>query len=134
MPSRFERLRAFLERVAFSGLKPDVQEAPKKSKLKSLIQSAENLASLGLQSEEKSLPGPMTLRHKLAIVAGLLLAGIFVYVLIGILRRPAEQKEGTAPPPPPMQIVAPGTKIEKNKDLEVVEIDFNKASDPKVIT
>jgi hypothetical protein len=134
MPGRFERLRAFLERVAFAGLKPDVRRAPKKSKLESLLKSAEEIVSRDLQPEEKNLPGPMTLGHKLTVVAGLLLVAISIYVLIGFLRRPAEQREGNRPPPPPVQIVPPGLKVDVNKDLEVVEMEFNKASDPKVIT
>jgi len=134
MPSRFARLRAFLERVAFAGLKPDVKAGPKKSKLQSLIQSAEDIASVGLEPEDKSLPGPTTLRHRLTLITGLLLLGVFIYVLIGFLLKPAEQREAAGPPPASVQIVPPGLTIEMNKDLEVVEIEFNKSQEPKVIT
>ena len=134
MPGRFDRFRAFLERVAFAGLKPDVKAGPKKSKLKSLIKSAENLASLGLEPEEKPLPGPATLGHRILMIAGLLVVGVSLYLLVGFLRKPAQQGEAEAPPPAPVQIVPPGLKIDKNKDLEVVEIEFNKTVEPKVIT
>jgi hypothetical protein len=134
MARRFQRLRAFLERVAFAGLKPDVTEGPKKSKLQSLIQSAEDLASVGLGPESKPLPGPRTWRHKVAIIAALLIVGVSIYVLVGFLRKPAEQKEFSGPPPAPVEIVAPGTTVEKNKELEVAEIDFDITRNPKIIT
>ena len=134
MPGPFARVRAFLERVAFAGLKPDQEAAPKKSKLETLIQSAEQIASIGLEPGEKPLPGPMTVGHRLTIVGGVFLVGIAVYVLVGFLRRPAAQNEVPGAAPAPVQFLAPGVKIEKNKDLEIVEIDFNKTSDPKIIT
>jgi hypothetical protein len=134
MPGRFDRLRAFLERMAFAGLKPDVKEAPKKSKLQSLINSAEEIASLGLEPDEKPRPGPATMGQRVLVVCGLLVLAVSLYLLIGFLRKPAQQGETNGPPPVPVQIVPPGLKIEKNKDLEVVEIDFNRTADPKVIT
>src|SRR6476661_670242 len=106
MPRPFARLRALLEKLAFAGLKP----------------------------EERPLPGPMTLRHKIAVLLGIILVGVFVFVLIGFLRKPAEQKEADMPPPPPVEIVPPGLKVEKNKDLEVTELDLNVTHEPKVIT
>ena len=134
MPGRFDRLRAFLERVAFTGLKPDAEARQKKSKLRELVKSAEEIASVGLQPEEKSLPGPATLRQRVVILAGLIALGVFVYMLVSFLRKPAQQNEATGPPPPPVEIVPKGMTIEKNKDLEIVSIDFDKAHDPKVIT
>src|ERR1051325_6149508 len=93
MASRFARLRGLLERVAFAGLKPDVKAGPKKSKLDSLIRSAEEIASVGLQPEDQPLPGPTTLRHRLTLIVGLLLLGVSIYVLIGFLRKPAPLRE-----------------------------------------
>lgn len=134
MANPFQRLRASLERLAFAGLKPDAAVAAKKSKISTLIESAEDLAGRGLRPEEKPLRGPMTLGQKLGIVAGILLVGLFVYVLVTVLRHPAEQAESTAPPPPPVEIVPKGFKVDKNKDLEVVEINFDKNKEPKEIT
>jgi hypothetical protein len=134
MANPFQRLRASLERLIFAGLKPDAVVSQKKSKIKSLMESAEDLAARGLQPDEKPLPGPMTAGRKIAIVAGILLVGVFVYVLVTVLRHPAEQAESTAPPPPPVQIIPKDFKVDKNKDLEVVEINFNQNKLPKEIT
>jgi hypothetical protein len=106
MANPFQRLRASLEPLIFAGLKPG----------------------------EKPLRGPMTLGQKLGIVAGILLVGVFVYVLVSVLRHPAEQAESTAPAPPPVEIVPKDFKVDKNKDLEVVEINFDKNKEPKEIT
>jgi hypothetical protein len=106
MPGPFARLRAFLERVVFAGLKPDVSAGP----------------------------GPVSLGQKLLLATGIILLGVFVFVLVQFLRKPAQQNEAQGPPPPPVQIVPPGLQIEKNKDLEVVEIEFNKNREPKFIT
>jgi hypothetical protein len=135
MASAFQRLKESVERLIFAGLKPDAEvEAAKKSKIKSLMQSAEDLASRGMQPDKKPLPGPMTLGHKITIVAGVLLVGVFVYLLVSVLRHPAEQAESTAPAPPPVEIVPKGFKVDKNKDLEVVEMVFKKDKEPKEIT
>jgi hypothetical protein len=134
MANLFQRLRGSLERLIFAGLEPDAPVTPKKSKISSFIESAEELASRGLRPEEKPLPGPMRLSQKLGIAAGIILLGAFVYVLVMFLRHPAEQVESTAPPPPPVEIVQKGAKVDKNKDLEVVEIEFNKSKEPKEIT
>jgi hypothetical protein len=135
MASAFQRLKDSVERLIFAGLKPDAAvEAAKKSKIKSLMQSAEDLASRGLQADEKPLAGPMTLGNKLTIVAGVLLVGVFVYLLVSVLRHPAEQTESTGPAPAPVEIIPKGFKVDKNRDLEVVEMDFKKDKEPKEIT
>jgi hypothetical protein len=135
MANLFARWRSSLERLIFAGLRPDEAAAPKKSKSKmaSLMESAEDLAGRGLKSEEKELPGPATLGQKLGIVAGILMVVVFVYVLVRVLGHPAQQTESTAPPPPPVQIVPNGFKVDKNKDLEVVHMEFNKNKEPKEI-
>src|SRR5438477_8258620 len=106
MANPFQRLRVSFERLAFAGLKPD----------------------------EKALRGPMTLGQKLGIFAAILLVGIFVYVLVAVLRHPAEQAESSAPSALPVEIVPKDFKVAKNQDLEVVEIEFNKNKEPKEIT
>src|ERR1051326_5522886 len=94
MASRFERMKAWLEKLVFTGIKPDVPEPTKsKSKLEVLMESAEDLASRGLKSEEKPLPGPMTLTKKLGIILGILVIGTSMYFLVRILQHPAEQAE-----------------------------------------
>jgi hypothetical protein len=134
MAKRFARFKARLERLIFAGLEPDAPVAPKKSKLEALVDSAEELAGRGLKPEDKALRGPMTWGHKIGIAAGIVLLCVFVYVLVTVLRRPAEQAETPGPPPPPLEIVPKGFQVEKNKDLEVVEIQFNRDKDPKEIT
>jgi hypothetical protein len=134
MANPFKSLRESLERLVFAGLKPDAPAARKKSKLESLIESAEDLAARGLKPDEQALRGPMSGRKRVALGLGILLLGVFVWVLTAVLRRPAEQQESKAPPPPPIQLVPPGLKVDKNKDLEVVAMDFNKNKDPKEIT
>ena len=136
MANLFSRWRASLERLIFAGLKPDEPSVTKKpkSKIATLVESAEELASRGLKPEEKKLPGPMTLGQKLGMVAGILLVCVFVYVLVIVLGHHAEQAESKAPPPPPVEIVPKGFKVDKNKDLEVMEMNFNKTSEPKEIT
>ena len=134
MANPLQRLRASLERLIFAGLKPDEAVAQKKSKITALMESAEDLAARGLQPEEKPLPGPLSFGKKLGIAAGILLVGLFIYVLVTVLRHPAEQAESTAPPPPPVEIIPKGFKVEKNKDLEIVEIDFNRHKQPMEIT
>jgi hypothetical protein len=137
MASPLERFKAAVERLVFAGLKPDdpaAAAAPKKSKIEAFIESAEELASKGLKPDEQPLPGPTTWTKKLGIAIGILLIGVFVYVLIVVLNKPAEQAEKAGPPPKPVEIVKPGTTIDKNKDFEVVEIEFNKTKEPKEIT
>lgn len=134
MARRFKSLRAALERLVYAGLKPDAPVTPKRSALETLINTAEDLASRGLKSEEQGLPGPTSWRKRAAIVFGILLLGTFVWLLVTFLNKPAERAESKAPPPPPLQIVQPGVTVEKNKDLEVVAIEFNKNSNPKEIT
>lgn len=136
MANAFSRWRASLERLIFAGLKPDqplVTKKPK-SKIATLVDSAEELASRGLKPEDKKLRGPMTLGQKLGMVAGILLVGVFIYVLVIVLKHPAEQAESKAPPPPPVEIIPEGFQVDKNKDLEVVEMNFNKGKEPKEIT
>ena len=136
MSNRFTRLRERVERMVFAGLKPDAPSpgAAKKSRLESLMESAEDLASRGLQPGEKP-SGPMTRRKKAGIVFALLATGGFIYFLVTVLRHPAERGESTAAPPSaPTQILAPGVQIEKNQDLEVVKMEFHKDSDPMTIT
>jgi hypothetical protein len=136
MASRLDRIKTAVERLVFAGLKPDAPAAtpPKKSKIESLIESAEELAAKGLKPDEQPLSGPMRWTKKLGIVIGILLIGVFVYLLAMVLQRPAEQAEKTGPPPPLVQIVPKGMKVDKNKDFEVVAIEFNKNKDPKEIT
>jgi hypothetical protein len=136
MASALDRFKAAVERLVFAGLKPDAPAAtpPKKSKIEAFIESAEELASKGLKPDEQPLPGPTTWTKRIGIVIGILLIGVFVYLLIQILGKPAEQAEQVGPPPKPVEIVKPGTTIEKNKDFEVVEIQFNKNKEPKEIT
>jgi hypothetical protein len=136
MANAFERFKATLERMIFAGLKPDAPMAqkPKKSKIEALMESAEDLASRGLKPEEKPLPGPITLTRKIGTVAGILMIGLCVYFLVTVLRKPAEQGESNAPPPPQVEIIPKGFKVDANKDLEVVEMEFNKSKDPKEIT
>jgi hypothetical protein len=122
--------------MVFAGLKPDAPApvAARKSRIESLMESAEDLASRGMESTGKPLPGPMTWRQKAGIVFALLATGVFIYFLVSTLQRPAERAESKAAPPAPLQIIAPGVQIEKNKDLEVVQMEFHKNSDPKSIT
>ena len=98
MASGFERFKASLERLIFAGLKPDAPATPKKSKIEALKQTAEDLVSRGLKPDDKPLPGPMTLTKKLGITLGVLLLGVFLYLLVTVLNRPAQQAEKDAPP------------------------------------
>jgi hypothetical protein len=75
----------------------------------------------------------VTLTKKLGIVLGILVIGVSIYFLVTILQHPAEQAEKTGPPPKPIEIVPKGFKVEKNKDLEIVEIEFDKNKRPKEI-
>jgi hypothetical protein len=133
MASLFGRCKAAIERLVFAGLKPDAPMAPKKSKIESLIESAEGLAARGLKSEDKPLPGPMSWAKKIGIVVGLLAIGGGIYVLVTVLQRPADQAEKTGPPPKPVEIIPKDFHVDKNKELEVVEIEFNKNKQPKEI-
>ena len=123
MANRFQRLRESLERLIFAGLKPDAAEVQKKSKIASLVESAEELAGLGLRPGDKPLPGPMSIGQKLGIVAGILLVGFFVYVLVTVLRHPAQQAESTGPAPRPIEIVPNGIRVDKNRNLEPTWFD-----------
>ena len=134
MPNPFRWMRQALEKIIFAGLKPDAPPpVSSKSKLDSLLESAEDLAALGLRPTDKSLPGPTTWRKKVGVVLALLLLGAAIFFLVKVLIRPAEQSESKAPLPPPLQIVSPEVKIDKNKNLEVVEIEFDRTKEPKEI-
>ncbi len=130
----FQKLRDFFERVAFAGLKPDAPAGPKKSKLQELVQSAEELAARGLKADESALPGPTSKKKIIAIVVGLLVVAGAVGALVMVLQRTAHKAEVQTKAGPPPPLVPPNFKAEKNKDLAVEEIDFNKTKDPKEIT
>ena len=117
--------------MVFAGLKPDAPMAQKKSKIGALIESAEDLASRGLKPEDKPLPGPMTWTQRIGIVIGLLMIGGLLYVLVTVLQHPAEQAEKVGPRPAPVQIVPKGFKVDKNKDLEVIEINESLTTAPE---
>ena len=133
MANPFQSLREFFEKVAFAGLKPDAPAAPKKSKIQSLVRSAEELAARGLKPDEaREARSPW--RTRIAVgVAAVAIIGVGVTLVIA-LQHPADKSETTAASGPPPPIVPPGFKVEKNKDLAVEEIDFNKVAEPKEIT
>ena len=78
MANAFERLKSSLERMIFAGLKPDAPSGPKKSKIGALMESAADLASVGLKPDDKPLPGPMTATKKLGLVAGILVIAVCI--------------------------------------------------------
>jgi hypothetical protein len=133
MPGIFSKWKAAIERMVFAGLKPDAPVTPKKSKIESLLESAEGLATRGLKPDEKPVAGPMSMTRKLGLVIAFLLLGVFLYLLISVLRKPAEQAEKDTPVAAPVQIIPKGFKVDKNKDLEVVHIEFFKNKEPKEI-
>jgi hypothetical protein len=132
MSNWFRGLREKIEKVVFAGLKPDAPVSVKKSKLDSLLESAESFAGRGLEPQDKGLPGPTTLRKKVLLASGVLLAGALVALLAQILSRPAAPREAEDGPVKPIQILQPGVKTEK-KEIEVVEIQFRQNSQPKEI-
>jgi hypothetical protein len=135
MANRFQSLRDFFERLVFAGLKPDAPAGPRKSKLKSLIASAEDLAGRGLKPDEATpIPPPASLRRKLAIGAGVLVLLGGVYGLAIVLQRPAERKATLTSGGPILPLLPPGFKVEKNKDLAVEEIEFKRTGEVREIT
>jgi hypothetical protein len=132
MSNLFRGLREKIEKVVFAGLKPDAPVSVKKSRLDSLLESAENFAGRGLEPEDKGLPGPVTVRKKVLLASGVLLAAGLVELLVHILLRPAPPLDATDGPVKPIQILQPGVTTEK-REIEVVEIQFHKNSQPKEI-
>ena len=115
----FQSVRRFFERMAFAGLKPDEPAGPKKSKLSALIQSAEDLATRGLDADQPAMPGPVSTRRKVLLTAsGVVLAGIAVALVI-TLRQPAHKPEAQVVNAPPAPLLKPGIVVEKNRDLSV---------------
>ena len=134
MGNWLQRTRDRLEKLVFAGLKPDAPVIRKKSKLESLLESAEDLAGRGLQSEQKALPGPVTTRRKLTIGVAIVVVCVGIYGLMRVLQSPAARNESQAPAPPQTEIVPKDLVIEKNKDLEIVAIDFDRSAEPHKIT
>src|SRR5581483_3738794 len=134
MASPFARMRAAIERLVFAGLKPDAPIGTKKSKIGALIDSAEDLAGRGLKPDDAPLPGPMSWTKKLGIVLGILMIPAFIYMLVQVLLHSAEQSETEGPAHVTVQILPKDFKVDKNKDVEVVEIEFNKNKEPKEST
>jgi hypothetical protein len=129
----FRNIREFFEKLVFAGLKPDAPAGPKKSIFQRWMQSAEDLASKGLRPDEAPLPGPTTWKKKAGMILSVIAVGVGVYFLVDVLQshadKPESQTTGAVAP-----IVPPNFKVEKNKDLAVEEIEFNKNVEPKVIT
>jgi hypothetical protein len=134
MADWLQRVKGRIEKLVFAGLKPDAPVVPKKSKLEALIATAEDLAARGLQPDERALPGPVTTRRKVVIAVGVFAVALGVFALVRMLQQPAKQGEAKGPQPPPLELVPKGLVIEKNKDLEVISINFNRTKEPHEIT
>jgi len=94
----------------------------------------ERLIFAGLKPDEPAMPGPTSWSKRIGIVAGLLGIGVSVWVLVLVLLHPAQQAEKVEAPPPLLEIVPKDFQVEKNKELEVVAIEFRQNKEPKEIT
>jgi len=125
-------LRDKLDKLLYAGLKPDQPPEYKQSKIDSLLKD-ESIIFAGLKSEEKPLRGPLGLRKKIAIALGLLVLAALVGALVLILQKPAERQEVAGPIHRTPNFLPKEISIDKNKDLEVVSIDFQRDREPHVI-
>src|SRR5689334_19500232 len=105
MASAFERFKASVQRLLFAGLRPD----------------------------EPAMPGPTSVAKRIWTAVGVLVIAASVWVLVLVLRHPAEQPEKVTTPRF-VEIIPKGFQVEKNKDVEVVEIEFKPDRLPKEIT
>jgi hypothetical protein len=125
-------LRDSFNKLAFAGLRPDQPLEFKKPKFETLL-SEESIVFKGLKPEEKALPGPTPLRKKIIIVCGAIVVAALVAVLFTILGKPAEQAEVEAPRDVMPNFLPKDLSVDKNKELEVIAIDFQHDREPYMI-
>lgn len=126
-------IRRFLESLLYAGLKPDAparSASPPPGHQGQLRAKLERLLFRGLKPDQGPMQ-PMSRKRKIVLavlgVLGCLLVAGLVFALMN--RKPPSEMSATADPAP-LNFLPPDLKIEKNRYLEVVEIEFQTKSPP----
>ena len=135
MAKPFISLRGKLDKLLFSGLKPDQPlRRKKKPKIDELLEE-ESLIFAGLKPEDKSLPGPASIWKRVAATFGALIVAGSLGTLAYFLSRTAERPETAAGPSHRIIFeLPPNFRIDKNQDLDVSEIVFQHDRQPYFIS
>ncbi|MCL5743350.1 MAG: FxLYD domain-containing protein [Acidobacteria bacterium] len=135
-PGRMSSLRARLEQLVFRGLTPETpgQNAASAGGQSAFRARLERLIFRGLKPDAGPMQ-PMSRKKKIVIaVAGVAGCALVYGLVVALMNRRAPSDEVTLADPAPLNFLPPDLKIEKNKDLEVVEIEFQRKTLPHQIT